>query len=134
MKKKLMMQALIFFTACMGMLSGCRKDPVLPVITTTDITNITTTTAATGGLVTSDGGSDVSSRGVCWSTFPFPTIDNTKTTDGAGTGSFSSIISGLSENTTYYVRAYATNRAGTGYGNEISFTTIDIVVPASNIE
>jgi len=69
--------------------------------------------------VTSDGGSSVSARGVCWSTGSTPSIADSKTTDGTGTGIFTSNITGLTSNTTYNVRAYATNGAGTGYGNAI---------------
>ena len=76
-----------------------------------------------GGNVTSDGNLDVTARGVCWSTSPNPTISNSKTTDGTGTGSFTSNVTGLAEGTTYYVRAYATNSKGTAYGAEKSFTT-----------
>jgi hypothetical protein len=131
MKKTFEIQILTFFSICMFFFYGCRKDPGIPIVKTTDPSAVTTTTAATGGLVTSDGGSDVITRGVCWSTVPFPTIDNSKIAAGAGTGSFSIVLSGLTENTTYYARAYAINKAGIGYGNEISFTTVHIVIPAS---
>ena len=96
----------------------------LPVITTTEVTDVTTTTATSGGNITSDGGSSVTARGVCWNTDSTPTIENSKTTEGTGTGAFTSTISGLTANTTYYLRSYATNSSGTVYGNEISFTTI----------
>jgi len=101
----------------------------LPTVTTTSISNITTTTATGGGNVTSDGGATVTARGVCWSTSQNPTIANSKTTDGSGTGSFVSSLTGLTPNTTYYVRAYATNSAGTAYGNQVSFTTLQITLP-----
>ncbi|MEI8007028.1 MAG: hypothetical protein WCI48_12545 [Bacteroidota bacterium] len=99
------------------------QNPVLPTVTTTAITNITQSNATSGGNVTSDGGATVSTRGVCWSTSPNPTISNSYTTDGSGTGTFVSNITGLISNTLYYVRAYATNFVGTAYGNEVSFTT-----------
>ena len=99
----------------------------LPTLTTTNVTNITETTATCGGNVTSDGGADVTARGVCWSTSQNPTINNNHTTDGTGTGSYNSNLSNLTPNTTYYVRAYATNSAGTGYGEERSFTTLEEV-------
>jgi uncharacterized protein (TIGR02145 family) len=100
----------------------------IPTLTTSAVTNITQTTATCGGNITSDGGSAVTARGVCWSTSPSFTIDNSnKTTDGADVGSFTSVITGLIYNTTYYVRAYATNSTGTGYGNLISFTTTTTV-------
>jgi uncharacterized protein (TIGR02145 family) len=101
----------------------------LPTVTTTAITAITQTNATSGGNVTSDGGAPVTARGVCWSTSPNPTIANSKTTNGTGTGSFTSSLTGLTANTPYYVRAYATNSAGTAYGNEVTFTTTDVDGP-----
>ena len=94
-----------------------------PTITTTQISNITNNSAQSGGNVTVEGSSPITSRGVCWSTNTNPNIADNKTTDGTGTGSFTSSITGLSANTTYYVRAYATNNVGTGYGAEENFTT-----------
>ena len=91
-------------------------------LTTTEVTAITTTTASTGGNVSSDGGAVVIARGVCWSTSPNPTTADSITTDGSGTGSYTSSINGLTNLTLYYVRAYATNNVGTAYGNEFSFT------------
>ena len=98
-------------------------NPVIPMVTTNNVTNIATTSATCGGNVTSDGCAAVTARGVCWSTSPSPTISGSHTTDGSGTGSFASSITGLVPNTTYYVRSYATNSAGTAYGEEKSFTT-----------
>jgi hypothetical protein len=95
-----------------------------PKLTTTAVSNITATTATSGGTIISDGGSPITSKGVVWSTIPSPTIDlSTKTNDGSGLGSFSSSITNLVVNTKYYVRAYATNVVGTSYGEEFSFTT-----------
>jgi uncharacterized protein (TIGR02145 family) len=102
--------------------NSCKKD-VIPVLTTTEVRYITQTTATCGGNITSDGGATVTARGVCWGTNQTPTIVDNKTTDSSGTGSFTSIITGLTANTTYYERAYATNSAGTGYGSVVSFTT-----------
>ncbi|UCH14059.1 MAG: hypothetical protein JSV22_13270 [Bacteroidales bacterium] len=99
------------------------QEPGLPVLTTTSAGSITETTALSGGNITDDGGSTVTARGVCWSTSENPTISNSFTTDGSGTGSFTSNISGLSPGTKYYVRAYATNSVGTSYGEPISFVT-----------
>ena len=96
---------------------------VAPTVTTTAASNITSTTATSGGNVTSTGGAAVTARGVCWSTSQNPTISGNHTTDGSGTGSFTSSITGLTPGTTYYVRAYATNTAGTAYGSQITFTT-----------
>jgi uncharacterized protein (TIGR02145 family) len=95
-----------------------------PVLSTTKISGITASSASTGGNVTSDGGTAITVRGVCWSTNPNPTINDQTTTGGTGTGSFSSTITGLTANTVYYVRAYATNSAGTAYGNTVTFNTL----------
>ena len=94
-----------------------------PTVTTGDVSNITTTTATYSGNVTSDGGAAVTARGVCWSTSENPTTANSKTTDGAGTGAFISSLTDLTPNTTYYIRAYATNAKGTSYGEQKTFTT-----------
>lgn len=97
--------------------------PNTPTVTTNTVSSITATTATCGGNVTATGGANVTARGVCWSTSQNPTISSSHTTDGNGTGSFTSNITGLQPNTTYYVRAYATNSAGTSYGTQRSFTT-----------
>ena len=95
----------------------------VPVVITAEVTNIMAATATCGGEVTYGGGFAVTERGVCWSTSPNPTISDSHTTDGGGTGVFTSSITGLTENTTYYVRAYATNSVGMSYGEQKSFTT-----------
>jgi hypothetical protein len=94
-----------------------------PTLTTTAVSNVTDTTASSGGNISTDGGSAVTARGVCWNTTGSPTTAESKTTDGAGTGSFTSSLTGLTATTTYYVRAYATNSVGTAYGDQVSFTT-----------
>ena len=94
-----------------------------PSLSTAFASNVTFVSATLGGNITSNGGSSVIQRGVCWSTSPNPTITNSITNDGSGTGSFSSNLTGLTANTTYYVRAYAINSVYTAYGNEVSFTT-----------
>ena len=99
-------------------------DPESPIVTTADVTDITQTTAVSGGNVTDDGGASVTARGVCWSTSQNPTISDNHTSDGNGTGSFTSNLTNLTANTTYYVRAYATNENGTSYGEQKSFTTL----------
>lgn len=96
---------------------------VVSTLTTTAASDITTNSFTSGGNITSDGGGAVTARGVCYSTTANPTVAGTKTTDGSGTGSFASSVSGLSASTKYYVRAYATNSAGTAYGTEIEVTT-----------
>ena len=96
--------------------------PAVPSLTTRELLNITNSTATGGGSITNDGGSAVSVKGICWSTSPNPTTSNSKTTDGTGTATFASFMTGLSASVTYYVRAYATNSTGTGYGNQQTFT------------
>ena len=98
------------------------QEGAVPVVITASINSITQSSAVGGGNVTSDGGTNVSARGVCWNSTGNPTLSDNYTSDGDGTGSFTSNISGLSSGTTYYVRAYATNSAGTAYGNQVSFT------------
>jgi hypothetical protein len=100
----------------------------LATLTTTAISAITNTTASSGGSISIDGGAAVSARGVCWSTSSNPTIAlSTKTIDGSGIGTFTSSITGLVAGTMYYVRAYATNSAGTSYGNELIINTLDLL-------
>ena len=97
----------------------------LPTISTNAVTDIKPNSSVSGGNILSDGGSPVTARGVVWSTNPNPTISlATKTNDGTGSGTFTSNLTGLLSNNTYYVRAYATNSVGTSYGNEISLTTV----------
>jgi uncharacterized protein (TIGR02145 family) len=103
---------------------------VPPSVTTSAVSSITLTTAVSGGNVTNSGGAPVTARGVCWSTISGPIATGFHTTDGSGTGSFISNISGLSPNTTYYLRAYATNNAGTSYGTELSFNTSPVTAPS----
>ena len=98
-----------------------------PALTTTAASAITGISATSGGNITSDGGFTILARGICWSTSPFPTIAGTKTTDGAGTGVFTSNMTGLTPVTTYYVRAYATNSSVTAYGNQVIFTTLAVL-------
>ena len=95
----------------------------LPTLNTTTISSITETLAVSGGNITNNGGATVTSRGVCWSTSSNPTPADNSSVNGSGTGIFTSNLSGLTGGTTYYVRAYAINSAGTSYGNEVSFTT-----------
>jgi uncharacterized protein (TIGR02145 family) len=95
----------------------------LATVTTTEVSNITTSTAIGGGNITNEGGSSVLQRGVCWSTNPNPTTANSKTTDGSGAGSFTSLMTGLQPSTNYFYRAYAINNAGVSYGEQRQFTT-----------
>jgi uncharacterized protein (TIGR02145 family) len=95
----------------------------LPTVETTAIISISENSALCGGNVVADGGGSVTSRGVCWNTSGSPTTANSKTVNGMGVGIFTSSLFGLTPNTTYYVRAYATNAVGTTYGNQLSFKT-----------
>ncbi len=96
----------------------------IPEITTKEVVNVLPTYAISGGNIISDGGSAITSMGVCWSTYPDPSLINLYTRDTYGAGLFfSSQIAPLKPNTKYYVRAYATNYKGTAYGNEVTFTT-----------
>lgn len=95
----------------------------LPVVTTSGITSITHTSASSGGNVSSGGGTAVTVRGVCWSTSTNPTVTDSHTSDGTGTGAFSSSLTGLVASSLHYVRAYATNSSGTAYGSEVQFST-----------
>lgn len=105
-------------------MQSCKKNKAaLPILTTTEATSITQTTVTSGGNITSDGGAEVIVAGICWNTSPAPSVKEIHTNDGKGLGSFTSNLTGLIPNTKYYIRAYAYNEAGAGYGNEISFTT-----------
>jgi uncharacterized protein (TIGR02145 family) len=95
-----------------------------PLLTTVTITSITGSSAISGGNITTDNGGSVTVRGICWSTTSNPTISDPKTTDGSGIGSFISNLIGLTEGTLYHIRSYATNEAGTTYGQDLTFTTL----------
>ena len=106
--------------------------PNLPTVNTSDILNISQTTAISGGNVITDGGSNVTAKGVCWSTESNPNIFDSHTVDGIQTGQFVSNLSGLTEGTIYYLRAYATNSSGTSYGNRLKFTSLYSPVECGN--
>ena len=108
------------------------QEALLPTVTTNEVTNVKETTAYCGGKVADEGCCVVTSRGVCWNTEPNPTVENFHTSNGSGTGNFTSNLTELVANTTYYVRAYATNSAGTAYGEEKSFTAYATVVDAQS--
>lgn len=99
--------------------------PTLPELTTNVVTDKTANTATCGGNITKEGVTAVTVRGVCWSVNQYPDINDYKTDNGSGSGSFASYLTSLTPNTTYYIRAYATNASGTGYGNEVSFKTAE---------
>ena len=122
-KRDLLISPFILTGMLLLLTFSCKKDDSdnttaqVPVLTTTAVSNITFATATCGGNISSNGGAPVTARGVCWSTGQTPTVSDSKTADGTGTGSFTSNITGLTAVTPYYVRAYATNSAGTGYGS-----------------
>jgi hypothetical protein len=97
----------------------------LATLTTTSITSITNLGSSSGGNISSDGGSAVSGRGIVWNTTTTPVLPGLgNTSNGTGTGTFTSALSSISAQTRYYVRAYATNGIGTAYGNELNFYTL----------
>ena len=104
-------------------ISAANAPVQLATLTTSAVSSLTIISATSGGNITDDGGANITTRGVCYSINTNPTIADNITNDGNGTGSFTSNLSGLTANTTYYLRAYATNSVGTAYGNELSFTT-----------
>lgn len=122
MKKGLTISVLIIFSAILGLLQSCKK-ATIPELTTVTVSEITVNTAISGGTIITDGGEDITEKGVCWNSSTLPTISDYRTTDGNGTADFTSTLTGLTEGTTYYLRAYATNSVGTAYGNEVTFTT-----------
>lgn len=122
---------LILFTIVVA-ITSCGKDdgPVdtttVPTLITLDITDITPTSAKSGGDITETGGADITAKGVCWSTSQNPTILDFATDEGGNPSNYTSNITGLTANATYYVRAYATNSKGTAYGNELEFVAENI--------
>lgn len=121
-------------TGTTGNWVGAYVPPTAPVLTTTAVTAITDLTATSGGDITDNGGELVTARGICWNTTGSPTIADNPTSNGTGIGTFVSELSALTEQTTYYVRAYATNSIGTAYGNEVIFDTLETnpTVPISD--
>ena len=114
------------YNAAANVQQSLMVNTVLPAVTTNSVSSITETAATCGGEVTSDGCDTITARGVCWSTSQMPTRSDSNTSDGTGTGTFTSSITGLNSDTTYYVRAYATSSTGTAYGSEQSFTTLSV--------
>ena len=109
-----------------GTMEGAVANPA--TVSTTAVSSISTQSAVSGGNISSNGGGAISESGVVWSINENPTITDSKTTDNATTGTFVSSLSGLTAGTTYYVRAYATNGAGTSYGSQVTFTTLASIV------
>ena len=127
MKKSILILLTVVFA-----MTSCNKDNdpadniMVPSLTTLAITDITSTSAKSGGDITDTGGADIIAKGVCWSTSQNPTILDFATDEGNNPSNYTSNITDLTENTTYYVRAYATNSKGTGYGNELEFVAQNI--------
>ncbi len=121
-------------------LNGCSENEKpepqkeLPVVATSAVSEITENSAKAGGNVTSDGGAAVTARGVVWSAAPNPTLADSKTTNGVGTGEFVAELITLEAGTTYYVRAYATNSEGTAYGDPVSFETESAIGSVTDID
>lgn len=126
MKRKVDLILILLTGALLMLISGCTKNETgfLATVETSTVTNITGSSATCGGNILNTGNGEIIDRGICWSMNPNPTVSDSKVSNGAGAGSFTSSITGLFPSTIYYVRAYATNSDGTGYGNQISFTTL----------
>ena len=120
--KKVFLLSALFIVVVFTM---CKKDKKSSTasVTTNSINNLTATSAQSGGTITDDGGSAITKKGVCFATHAGPTVGDSVTNDGTGSAAFVSSMTGLSANTTYYVKAYVINAAGTAYGNEVSFKT-----------
>ena len=129
MKKYLLLIAFV----C-TLLIGCKPDPELPTVDTFQVQEITGTTAHCLGYVTDNGNATIIAKGFCWSTTKNPSLENGFTIKADSRRnepaylSFTATITGLNPNTTYYVRAYATNEKGTAYGEELSFTTLEEII------
>ena len=129
MEKKSISSFWISAALLIMIVSECKDTPkplVAPTLNTLNLSDISLTTAEGGGAILSNGGSTVTAKGVCWSLDETPTMDDAKTTDGKGDGDFQSTLIGLTPNTTYHVRAYATNSVGTSYGSDMTFMTYGI--------
>jgi hypothetical protein len=120
---------LICFVTSSATFLSCLKEANLPTLTTIDVSNIKTLSAVSGGTITDDGGAEINVSGVCWGTADNPTRANSISVSREETGSYDCILFGLTPDTYYHVRAFAKNRVGTAYGNEVHFRTKQIVEP-----
>jgi hypothetical protein len=136
MKKVFWISSIIFTAIILFLATDCKKDELvtIPVLSTYSLTDKTATTATFVVNITSDGGAKITACGICWSTIDKPTIADSKTDHGMGTGQFVCKIRDLTPGTTYHFRAYAINSAGTAYGNDISFSTLLVAVPLVTTE
>ena len=142
-RKILLYVSFVFFTVVL--ISSCEKDKedsnaldvntsTIPRLSTDSVSGITHNSAQSGGKISSNGGAEITAKGLCWSTSPNPTLANAFSIEGTGSGNFSGSISGLLIGTFYYVRAYATNNIGTAYGTQVSFSTISSLTIGSTFE
>ena len=117
---------ILLFSLALGVLfmASCTKEEnELPEVSTTAVTKLATDSIKVGGTIVSNGGADITAKGICWSFSSNPTTSDNLTSEGAGDGSFTSTLSSLPADTTIYIRAYATNSVGTAYGNEVSYNS-----------
>jgi len=141
MKKKLCYYTFCIIGYLVIIIPGCKKDennnnnnhnypivPKVPILSTEFIGSITLTSVKCGSTIMSNGDAQITASGACWGTSPSPTVTGSKTTDGTDSASFTSCVTGLSPNTLYYIRTYATNSAGTGYGIQRIFKTANSTV------
>ena len=103
-----------------------------PVLSTNFVSMITTTSAVSGGVIASDGGSAIISKGICWGKNPNPTLQDSVMTDATVLSTFVCQLNHLTPNTSYYIRSFATNIKGTSYGNQVSFTSLQVILPPTN--
>jgi uncharacterized protein (TIGR02145 family) len=137
MKNTIWIYFILFSGVVLVSVYNCKKEKTIkiaPVVTIAAVTNITSNSATSGGVITEDGGTAVTARGVCWCTSQEPTVLNDKTTDGTGSGSFTSAINGLIPGETYNLKAYAVNDAGTTYSDQLTFTTLGNLANLTTID
>ena len=129
MKTKSKIYTVLLAGLLFPLLLNCKKEAIKvpPTVTITSITNVASASANSGGEVTSDGGTTVTERGVCWSVNQNPTTSDSKIANGTGLGSFTSSLTGLTPGTTYNIKAYAINSVGIGYSNQLTYTTLALV-------
>ena len=113
------------------LIQSCKKEEYVPQVelTTIAVSEISYSTATSGGDLIKIDGASIISKGVCWNTSANPTVDNNKTSESGNLGPFTSKMTQLTPNTLYYVRAYAISNDVTGYGNQVSFTTLQSAIP-----
>jgi len=133
MKKTIIILGILgLFSALLVIGQSCKKEVLLPTINTTTVVDVMGNTATCGGDIIDNGGGDITESGICWSTGGEPTISNSKVINGAVSGVFSSVMTDLDPFTQYFVRAYATNEAGTTYGNTMTFATMNVPIATTN--